>query len=344
MSLVSDLVGERIMELEAALGSNPFFPDDPYMKRFLANKLDLGGGEGDTNTNFRVPFEIDEPTVTISRSYKGDTNLEDVDMTDVMQHQYEWADADILVYKREASLAANKGGGKSLQNSMDLRVKNAGRAVKKKIYVGMYQGDGASASVLSGFPSFWYGATYGGKTRTDFAERLDSASATLITDGGTGTKFTDGTAKSGTAILDWLYETSYAVSINGTAPNWHFMDPINFGLVRKALGDKSVVNLNELNEKASPGKPPKAGLLFEHGYIVLVERRLITRGHVFSINDEFVSIASVEGAEFDKFTPFNEVPVPTKKGGAIDVQFQVSGKVFTNWCTAHVWGTGIGTL
>lgn len=346
---ISALVGNRITELELGpdAAKYAFFPPLSVVDEMLNNKIDVGGGD-----QVQVPYVKNKYTVTVAETYQQSTAAtSETDLIDYLLFSYQYLYFDILVYKQEAMLSKNKDGGKSFMSTLDMRLANAAESQRLKIANGLFQGDGASASTFCGFQNFWYAATYGGATRNTaaIAHRFDAASATTKLQGGNGTKYTDAIPLDGKKILDFLIPVYWGCSNGTDSIKQIYCDPIVFGAIRAQLSNKATVNLNEINGKATTGKPSEKGLEFENGYIIPLpvydgtnlQSGLITRGHVFGINPNHCSIPCVEGMEMKNVKPLAEVQSQTYIGGT-SVQFMASGRVITNKPTAHFWCTQVG--
>jgi hypothetical protein len=329
------LFGEEYKKHEAGK-EVPFWGNDDYVASMIKNATEYGGGEGD-DESFRIPFEVDGSiTFGVGSTYKTDTNKQDVEVEEYLKFKYEWYDQDILVYKQEMKLA------KDPREIARRRNKNAMGSYRQNYLRGFFRDDGSASTEVAGLQSIWYDTTYGGKTRTSYASRLDCASATTKFAGGNGTKFTDAIPRDGETLYKKLIDAIWACSVNGQTVRDIFMDTLAFAALRQYLGDKFLVVENQAGGKISAELPPKMYLLIEQGTkIHAIDNRLITTGHCFGIATQFNAIFSVEDFPIIPNGPFDEVPYPDKAGGKIII-YQGTGKLVSMWPTANFWFTQFG--
>jgi hypothetical protein len=329
------LFGEEYKKHEAGKDV-PFWGADEYVERLIKNATEFGGGEGD-DESFKVPFEVDGSiTFGIGETYKTDTNKQDVTIEETMSFKYQWFDQDILVYKQEMKLA------KDPRELARRRNKNAMNSYRQEFLQGFFQDDGSATTEVAGLQSIWYDTTYGGKTRTSYASRLDCASATTKLAGGNGTKFTTAIARDGETLYKKLIEAIWACAVNGNVVTDIFMDTLAFGAIRQYLGPQYLQVSSQEGGRIS-GHISKPVMVLETGTkIHAVDSRLITTGHCFGIAMQYAAIFSVDSFPMIPDGPFDEMPYPDKAGGKIIV-YQGTGRLVSMWPTANFWFTQFGT-
>jgi hypothetical protein len=334
-STLLSLFGEEYKKHEAGKDV-PFWGSDEYVERLIKNAQEFGGGEGD-DESFRIPFEVDGGiTFGVGATYKTDTNKQDVEIEEYLKFKYEWYDQDILVYKQEMKLA------KDPREIARRRNKNAMNSYRQEYLQGLFQDDGSASTEVAGWQSIWYDTTYGGKTRTSYASRLDCASATTKLAGGNGTKFTTAIARDGETLYKKLIDAIWACSVNGKTVSDIFMDTLAFAALRQYLGDKFLHVDNQAGGRIS-GQISKPKLIIENGtQIHAIDNRLITTGHCFGIAMDYAAVFAVDSFPTIPEGPFDEMPHPDKAGGKIIV-YQGTGKLVSMWPTANFWFTQFGT-
>ena len=146
--------------------SNGFFPSNTFFKRVLNKPNAIIHGAGD---KVKVPHTLAGMTATIGASpYVDIATSSEANFTS-MSFDYQYISVSDLLSEVEIEQSSDAQAA----NLLKCKINNLNESLAKKINLGVYTGDNASASVLAGLPTFWTtSSTYGGLARATYTTTL----------------------------------------------------------------------------------------------------------------------------------------------------------------------------